>query len=136
MLPVAFRLRRRPEFALAVRRGRRSGRPLLVVHLYADSSATADSPPRAGFVVGRGVGGATVRNQVRRRLQHLVADRLPLLAPGTLLVVRAQPAAAGRSFRDLGADLDAGLRRCGVDAAAPNASVGTSVPSSGAVNLP
>jgi ribonuclease P protein component len=40
------------------------------------------TPPRAGFVVGRSVGGAVLRNRIRRRLRAALrelqaADRLP-----------------------------------------------------------
>jgi len=66
-------------------------------------------PARAGFVVSRSVGGAVVRNQVKRRLRHLVRDRLAGLPAGTRLVVRALPSAADRSYEDLGRDLEAAL---------------------------
>lgn len=76
----------------------------------ARTGAEARTPPaRAGFVVSRAVGGAVVRNAVRRRLRHLVRDRLGDLPPGSLLVVRALPGAADRSYARLGADLDAAL---------------------------
>jgi len=55
------------------------------------------------------VGGAEVRNLVRRRLRHLVRDRLADLPPGTDLVVRVLPPAAGRPYDDLAVDLDAVL---------------------------
>jgi len=66
-------------------------------------------PARVGFVVSRSVGGAVVRNQVKRRLRHLVRDRLAGLPAGTRLVVRALPSAADRSYEDLGRDLEAAL---------------------------
>jgi ribonuclease P protein component len=106
VLPAAQRLRRRGEFTAAVRTGRRVGRGSLVIHL----AREADNPlARAGFVVPRAVGGAVVRNAVRRRLRHLVRERLGKLSPGTVLVVRALPGAAGASYARLGADLDAAL---------------------------
>lgn len=49
---------------------------------------------RVGFVVSKAVGGAVVRNRVKRRLRHLVAQEL-VSAPGPRdVVVRALPAAA------------------------------------------
>jgi ribonuclease P protein component len=57
------------------------------------------------------VGPAVVRNRVKRRLRHLVRERLPLLPPGSLVVVRALPPAAAAEYADLGRDLDAALRR-------------------------
>jgi ribonuclease P protein component len=67
---------------------------------------------QVGFVVGKSVGNAVVRNRVRRRLRHLVATRLPALPPGASLVVRALPRAATASSAVLGRDLDSALRRC------------------------
>lgn len=51
------------------------------------------------------------RHRVQRRLRHLLRDRLDAIPSGTLLVVRALPAAAGASSADLAADLDAALGR-------------------------
>src|ERR1700712_3330559 len=73
-----------------MRRGRKAGRRLLSVHALVDDGAS-----RAGFVVGRSVGGSVERHRVTRRLRHLLADRLDYLPAGTALVVRAHPAAAG-----------------------------------------
>ena len=73
-----------------------------------------DGGRRAGFVVGRSVGGSVERHRVTRRLRHLVADRLEQMPVGTALVVRAHPAAAGADGAELAADLDAALRRLGV----------------------
>ncbi|MCH6161442.1 ribonuclease P protein component [Streptomyces marispadix] len=118
MLPTENRLRRREDFAVAVRRGRRAGRPLLVVHLRSDSSSSDPheaggdaSPARAGFVVSKAVGNAVVRNRVRRRLRHLVRERLTALPPGSLVVVRALPGAGEASHDELVRDLDAAFRR-------------------------
>jgi len=110
VLPAAHRLTRRDEFASAVRRGRRVGRPRLVVHLRVPAVADpADPAPRAGFVVSRAVGGSVVRHRVARRLRHLVRDRVADLPPGARLVVRALPAAAGAPSSVLAGDLDSAL---------------------------
>jgi ribonuclease P protein component len=116
VLPTENRLRRRQDFGEAVRRGRRAGRPLLVVHLRRDATDPhvpgGDSPPaRAGFVVSKAVGNAVQRNLVRRRLRHLVRERLSLLPAGSLVVVRALPTAAGADHAQLALDLDAALQR-------------------------
>jgi ribonuclease P protein component len=71
---------------------------------------TAEGAPRAGLVVSRAVGGSVVRHRVSRRLRHLLAPRLTALPPGSMVVVRALPPAAGASSAELGADLDAGIR--------------------------
>ena len=103
MLPAAARMRRGTEFTVAVRRGARSGRPLLVGHLLVRRGV--DEPARVGFVVSRAVGSAVVRNRVRRRLRHLAAGYLQVLPGGSLLVLRANPPAATASQADLAADL-------------------------------
>jgi ribonuclease P protein component len=111
VLPAGSRLTRRDEFTSAVRRGRRAGRPRLVVHLLVPAVPDpADTAPRAGFVVSRAVGGSVVRHRVARRLRHLVRDRLADLPPGARLVVRALPPAADAPSSVLGDDLDSGLR--------------------------
>jgi ribonuclease P protein component len=110
VLAAAYRLRRGDDFAAAVRGGRRAGRGAVVVHLTVPDPSETDRPvPRAGFVVSRAVGGAVVRNAVRRRLRHLVAERIDVLPPGTDLVVRAVPGAADLPYARLAADLDAAL---------------------------
>jgi ribonuclease P protein component len=70
------------------------------------------APARAGFVVGRSVGGSVTRNRVSRRLRHLVAPLLKDLPDGSGLVVRALPAAAHASTDELARDLASGVRRC------------------------
>lgn len=107
MLPASARMTRRAEFTAVARRGRRAGRGLVVVLALAGQPG----PARVGFVAGRGVGGAVVRNRVLRRLRHLVRARLDTLSPGTWLVIRALPATAGADFARLGADLDRALHR-------------------------
>jgi ribonuclease P protein component len=108
VLARASRLHRRVEFRTTARQGRRVSAPGLVLHARVEDAPTA---PRVGFVVGRPVGTAVTRNQVRRRLRHLVAARFELLPAGARLVVRATPAAAGRSSATLGAALDDALSR-------------------------
>lgn len=71
--------------------------------------ATAES--RAAVVVPKAVGTAVIRNQVRRRLRHLLAAALPDLPPGSAVVIRVVPPAAGLSSRLLGEHLRAALTR-------------------------
>ena len=61
--------------------------------------------PRVAYSVGRKVGTAVVRNQLRRRLRAIVADRAAHLAPGAYLI-SAGPRAAGLSFGDLRSTVD------------------------------
>jgi ribonuclease P protein component len=136
VLPAHARLRRREDFTRVFRTGSRAGRSTLVVHASLGRSAPVVSelsstavpglasapevtgiagPPgasvQAGFVVSKAVGNAVIRHRVARQLRHLVRDRLTALPPGSAVVVRALPAAAGQSSEVLGRDLDAALRR-------------------------
>jgi len=112
MLPAASRLRRPADFALAVRQGRRAGRPLLVVHLFGPATPVEPgSTARVGLVVSKAVGGSVIRTQVKRRLRHVLTSRLSGLPAGSVVVVRALPAAAAARSSELGADLDAALGR-------------------------
>ncbi|MGI8447898.1 MAG: ribonuclease P protein component [Streptosporangiaceae bacterium] len=104
MLPAAARMRRREDFSAAVRGGSRTGRPLLTGHLLIRPGS--QEPARAGFVVSRAVGGAVVRNKVRRRLRALMGGHMDSLPQGSLLVVRANPRAATARQSDLAAELD------------------------------
>ncbi len=107
MLPASARLTRRNEFRIVTRHGRRLRADLLVAHVLGGQPG----PSRVGFVVGRSVGGAVVRNRVQRRLRHLMRPRLAALAPGTWVVVRALPPAVDAGSAELGAELDRALGR-------------------------
>ena len=79
--PQLWRITDRRTFEALRREGRRARRgPLTVTWIPAPLGDT--NPPRAGFAVNRAVGGAVVRNRVRRRLRAALrelqaADRLP-----------------------------------------------------------
>jgi ribonuclease P protein component len=109
VLDRSHRLTSSAGFTAAVRQGRRAGTRTLVLHLGAGPEG--DLGPRVGFVVSKAVGNAVTRNRVKRRLRHLVRERLGSLPRSGVLVVRALPAAADASYADLGADLDTVIRR-------------------------
>jgi len=105
-------MRRSSDFGAAVRRGRRAGSRTVVVHVL-PGEASSQAPVVVGFVVSKGVGGAVVRNRTKRRLRALVRPLLPRLAPGTRVVVRAQPAAALAATPALDRDVTRALERAG-----------------------
>lgn len=115
MLPAAHRVRRGDDFRNTIRQGRRCGGRLLVAHAV---TGTTPAPARVGFVVSRAVGNAVTRNHVKRQLRHLAHDRLDRLPPSTVVIVRALPACAQASYRDLGEALDRALDRLGLGSAA------------------
>jgi ribonuclease P protein component len=66
--------------------------------------AGGDQPAKAGIITSRRVGGAVVRNKVRRRLREILKSCLPQIPSGLLVVVVAKSAAAEASFEQLKAE--------------------------------
>ncbi len=90
-----IRLRKRSEFLHARRRGQRYSNRLLALQV-----ARADHPvTRFGLAVGKRVGGAVVRNRVKRRLRACLST-LDVPA-GFNIVVSARPAAARADYHML-----------------------------------
>lgn len=101
------RLRSRKDFADAYRKGRTQGNRLLVVRIRPNESDIT----RFGFVAGKTVGNAVVRNKVKRRLRE-AARGLDVIA-GLDIVIGARKAAADADFPALNAALAALLARGG-----------------------
>jgi len=101
------RLRRRKDFAAAYRKGRVQGNRLLVGRINPNHSDIT----RFGFVAGKVVGGAVVRNRVKRRLRE--AARALDVTPGLDIVIGARKAAADADFHALTEALASLLERGG-----------------------
>ncbi len=56
---------------------------------------------RAGFITSKRIGGAVVRNRVRRRLREIVRLHQQRLAAGVTVVTIARPAAGRASYAQL-----------------------------------
>ncbi len=95
------------DFRQVVRRGRRTSTPHAV--LYRMTSEL--DGPRFGIVVSKQVGGAVVRNRVRRRIQSICAGAVALIPTTDVIVVRALPGASEVSWDTLRAEIGDGLRR-------------------------
>ncbi len=96
------------EFAAVLRfrgSGRAGGR-LVVVHVRTPDENADTLSSRVGFVVSKAVGNSVVRHRTQRRLRHLITPRLSQFPAGSLVVVRAQPAAAAATSAELGLELD------------------------------
>lgn len=121
MLTRRNRLTSSRLFGEVVRHGRRAGTRTLVVHLgrvdgAGPAAGAPSTPAQVGFVVGKAVGPAVVRNLVKRRLRHLTRERVESLPGSAVLVVRALPPAASAPTAQLARDLDKALTRLGVRA--------------------
>ena len=93
------------DYRRIVRRGRRvSGRATIV---YLDKPSPG-SVPRFGFIVSKAVGGAVVRNRVRRRLNAACHSLLPA-APERAVIIRALPSAASADWDELRAEVESAV---------------------------
>ncbi len=84
-----------------MRRGGKAGGRTAVVYMV----KTGDASSMAGFAVSRAVGGAVVRNLVKRRLRAVMSEALATVPVGSHVVVRALPPAAEVSFSQLRTDV-------------------------------
>lgn len=94
-------------FRQAIRRGGKGVQPDLVVHVGGPVEPT--DVTSVGFVVSKKVGPAHDRNRVKRRLRHLMRDRIDSVPTGARVVVRALPGSSTRRAADLGTQLDLAL---------------------------
>lgn len=102
-----FRLRKSADFQ-RVRATKRSwAHPLLVLYVAPQGLDVT----RVGISVGKRVGGAVVRNRVRRRIHEAVRLRHPALPPGYDLVFIGREPAAAAVWPEVRLAVDQLLRR-------------------------
>ena len=100
-------------------------RPSLAASQLSDGGAVqdrdaADEDTRFGYTVTKKLGGAVVRNRIKRRLRAVVAAVAPKLAlPGHDYVLVARSAAYDRAFAEIKKDLERALQRVHHAAANP-----------------
>src|SRR2546423_1639753 len=108
------RLSRSRDFDAVYRHGRSVSTRFLVLYSFARDD---DGPPRIGFAVPRGTGGAVVRNRVKRQLRETWGARLPQIPVGRDYVLIARPglpdAVEARGFDWLGERVDEVLGKAG-----------------------
>ena len=98
-------MRRRADFDRVFQQGRHNSARLLAVRSVANEQALT----RYAFAIPKRVGGAVVRNRVRRRLREILRS-LPL-QEGFDVVITVRPEAAASTFSGLKLELTTLLRR-------------------------
>ena len=101
----------RPEdFAALQGQGTVRSNPLLVIRV----RRTDLEETRFGLSTGRKLGGAVVRNRIRRRLREALRVMAPSLQPGWDVLIIARPPVIAANHEDLAVALQNLLRRGGV----------------------
>jgi len=115
VFPKSRRLIRRAEFEQVKKSGDvQRGRLLVVSVLKVNNEADRF---RAGFITSRALGGAVVRNRVRRRLREIVRKHQHEIVRGNWIVTIARASAAGASYQQLEAEWLRLTRRASILAA-------------------
>lgn len=99
-----YRLCRNRQFSYVYHRGLRASCKDLTL-IYAKNGQK-----RVGFSVSKKVGGAVVRNLVKRRLRECLRPLLPELKNGFYVII-AHPSSAERTFPQLKSCMDTMLRK-------------------------
>jgi ribonuclease P protein component len=103
----SFSLRRGADFQRVWDKGTSFPHPLVILRVCANGMTSC----RFGFVTGKKIGKATVRNRAKRLMREAVRQRLPLIVPGwdMILIARSNP---GRiAFHEMDSAIESVLRR-------------------------
>jgi ribonuclease P protein component len=103
-------LRRPADFANLQQQGTSRAHPLVVVRVVRNGLERT----RYAFSTGRRLGGAVVRNRVRRRLREIVRSLASRMAPGWDVLIVARPSSASSSYAALRDVVERLLERLGV----------------------
>lgn len=119
--PRDARLVRRGEFDAVYRAGKRRSSSHFTVFFRANQM----SESRFGFSIKKALGGAVVRNRIRRRIREIVRCQRLEIPAGWDIVIHPKNAALRAEFATLTADLLRVLK------SGPNLPSGPNVPASG-----
>ena len=96
-------LRRRGDFARLRARGRRT--PTAHFSVYQADAAPRDDQALVGITISKSVGGAVVRNRLRRRIGAVVQEVFLAGKPRARVLIVPRPAAAALAFGELKMEL-------------------------------
>jgi ribonuclease P protein component len=88
------RLSRSRDFDAVYRQGRSTSTRFLVLYWFPRAEDDVDPEPRLGLAVPKSVGGAVVRNRVKRQLRETWQELAPSARPGHDYVLVARPGLA------------------------------------------
>lgn len=100
--PKSARLRQSSDFARLRRAGLSFHGKYMVVSVL--KSALVEGAARVGVITSRRVGGAVVRNRIRRRVREIIRHERASLVDGVWLVVIARQRAVDASYAELRAE--------------------------------
>jgi ribonuclease P protein component len=109
--PKSARLYRAHEFQRLRRHGKSYYGKLMIVSVLSDAGARET---RVGIITSSRVGGAVVRNRVRRRMREIVRFERARLLPGVWLVIVARRPAVEAAFDELRAEWQQLIRRAAI----------------------
>lgn len=102
-LPRDERLRKRPDYLRVQASGRKLQTPSFLVFV---SRTPSSGPTRFGVTVTRKIGGAVVRNRIKRLVREVVRVHKMWFPPGRELVFVAKRGAAALCYHDLERELE------------------------------
>jgi ribonuclease P protein component len=100
-LPKGDRLLRRAEYDAVYREGKRRSSGEFTVFLRSNGLERS----RFGWSIKKAIGGAVVRNRIRRRLREIVRLHRKEISPGWDIVIHPRTSAAKQEFSLLAAEL-------------------------------
>lgn len=112
--PKSVRILRSKDFRRVYDHGSRYSGPFFAA-FYArasDGGRSTGSGPKVGFTVPRSLGGAVVRNRIRRRVREAVRLRLDQLSPQWEIVFNPRRAAIDSPLPDLIREVEKFFLRC------------------------
>jgi ribonuclease P protein component len=112
-LPRARLIRRRSLFTATRERGRRSTNRWMTLSVLPRSEAPPGDASEVAFLTPKRIGGAVVRNRLRRRMREIYRRIPGLTGTETYRVWIARPSAADLPFDELRACMLTLLRRAG-----------------------
>lgn len=106
-----YRLAKRKDFGKVYRLGQSAANRQFVVYVMKNPNT---EHMRAGVSVSKKLGGAVVRNRLRRQVKEIVRLNAERIEPGHDFIIIVRKAAVGLSYRDMERSLVHALKRAGL----------------------